>query len=236
MRLTPKKIEEIILPIIGEKGLPLIKYLYGKENISEFDLAKKTKQDIKVIRKMLYFLYNHNLVGFNRKKDKEKGWYIYYWTLLPDNIRFMYFKRKKEQLEKLNQMLEEEHQELFFICPKKCVRLNFDQATDFEFHCPECGELVSQDDSEKKIISLKKEIAEIEEEIKKSKKKKPKTKAKKTKKLVRKKIEKPKKKSRKKTTKKIKKKAIKKSTKKPIKKKPVKKMIGKKIKKKTKKK
>ena len=73
MRLTQKKIEDIVLPILGEEGLILIKYLYSKENVSEFDLSKRTKLDIKIVRKMLYLLYNHNLVGFNRKKDKEKG-------------------------------------------------------------------------------------------------------------------------------------------------------------------
>ena len=114
MRLTQKKIEDILLPIMGEDGLPLIKYLYSKENVSEFDLAKRAKLDIKVVRKMLYLLYNHNLVGFNRKKDKEKGWYIYYWTLIPENVKFAYYKRKKEVLARLKHRLEEENKELFF--------------------------------------------------------------------------------------------------------------------------
>ena len=61
MRLTQKKIEEILLEIIGPEGAPLIQQLYGKENISEFDLATKTKKDIKLIRRMLYTLYNHNI-------------------------------------------------------------------------------------------------------------------------------------------------------------------------------
>ena len=96
MRLTQKKIEEILLEIIGPEGAPLIQQLYGKENISEFDLATKTKKDIKLIRRMLYTLYNHNIVGFIRKKDKQKGWYIYYWTIIPDHVKFSYFKKKKE--------------------------------------------------------------------------------------------------------------------------------------------
>ena len=95
MRLTQKKIEEILLDIIGPEGLPLVQQLYGKEHVSEFDLATKTKKDIKVIRRMLYTLYNHNVIGFIRKKDKQKGWYIYYWTILPENVKFAYFKKKK---------------------------------------------------------------------------------------------------------------------------------------------
>ena len=166
MRLTQNKIEEIILPILNEEGLPLVTQLYGKENVSEFDLAKDTKLDIKVVRKMLYLLYNNNLVSFNRKKDKEKGWYIYYWTLIPDNVRFIYFKRKREQLIRLNEKLEAEEKELFFICPKECVRLTFDQGMDFEFHCPECGDLLNQDESNIKNISkINNRIKQLEDDL-----------------------------------------------------------------------
>ncbi len=165
MRLTQKKIEEILVDILGKDGLPLIEQLFGKENVSEFDLATRTKKDIKIIRRMLYTLYNHNVVGFIRKKDKQKGWYIYYWTLLPENLKFAYTKKKKEMLLQLKQQEEAEGKELFFVCPRNCVRLNFDQATDFEFHCPECGELTTQDSGEEKVTAIRKQIREIEEEL-----------------------------------------------------------------------
>ncbi|MFH1276660.1 MAG: hypothetical protein ABIH82_06130 [Candidatus Woesearchaeota archaeon] len=160
----------MLIELLGEDGLPLIKELTEKDNTSEFDLATKTKKDIKVIRRMLYILYNHNLVSFNRKKDKIKGWYIYYWTLLPESIKYLYFKNKKERLLKVKIELEGEIKELFFICPTNCVRLNFDQAMDIEFHCPECGELVSQDSGEKIISALQKEIKALEGDLTKENK------------------------------------------------------------------
>ena len=165
MRLTKIKVVEILTSIIGEDSIPLIEQLLGKDNISEFDLATKTKKDIKIVRRMLYLLYNHNLVSFTRKKDKQKGWYIYYWTLLPESIRFNYFKMKRDLLEKLKKRLEEEKQELFFVCPNKCLRLNFDNAMGFEFHCPECGELISQDNQDEKIAHLEKRIGELQIEF-----------------------------------------------------------------------
>ncbi len=238
MRLTQKKIEDIVLPILGEEGLILIKYLYSKENVSEFDLSKRTKLDIKIVRKMLYLLYNHNLVGFNRKKDKEKGWYIYYWTLIPDNVRFAYYKRKTEQLATLKYRLEQEHKELFFVCPRKCVRINFDDAMAFEFHCSECGDLLNQDDNSVPISKIEAEMIEIEKELVEYKVKK---KVKKIESLERKKVVKKKVKVKKDVKKKVivKKKVVKKitkkasSTKKVIKKKPIKKEIKTKPKKKS---
>lgn len=165
MRLTQKKIEEILISIIGEDGLPLLYELQRKDNISEFDLASKTKKDIKVIRKMLYFLYNHNLVSFMRKKDKVKGWYIYYWTILPENIRYIYIKLRKNTLARLQEQLETEKKELFFSCKTRCVRLNFDQGMEFEFHCPECGDLLAQDSSQEKLSQLHKAVQEAEQEL-----------------------------------------------------------------------
>ena len=182
MRLTQKKIEEILAFILGEEGLPLVKQLAGKDNVSEFELATKTKKDIKVVRRMLYLLYNHNLVSFTRKKDKIKGWYIYYWTLLPESIKYVYIKKKKETLQQLQQQLEEEQKELFFSCPNKCVRLNFDQAMDFEFHCPECGKLLVQDGTEEKAGILRKEIKQIESELGEQEEKAKSTRSKKAKK------------------------------------------------------
>ncbi len=224
MRLTQKKIEEILVGILGEGGLPLIRELIGKENVSEFDLAKKTKLDIKVVRKLLYLLYNHNLVSFTRKKDKQKGWYIYYWTLVPDSIRFSYFKRKRDLLGRLKARLEVEERELFFVSPDGRTRMNFDDAMEYDFHCPDTGDLLMQEDNSNIITGLKKRIVEVEKEVKTLLEQR----------TARRKVVRAKKKEVKKKTatkKKVVKKAVKKTTKKKVvaKKKPVKKAVKKKV-------
>jgi len=167
MRLTEKKIEDTIRYVIGDDVVKLVKKLRKKENISEFKLADQLKEDIKRIRNKLYRLAEVNLVSFTRKKDKKKGWYIYYWTFKKDQVKFLYNRIKKERLIKLKETLENEEKEQYFICSSKCVRLNFDQAVNFEFRCPECNELVSQEDVSKDIKEIKKEIKELEKELKK---------------------------------------------------------------------
>jgi len=218
MRLTQKKIDEVVIKILGEGGLDLVALLKQKENISEFDLAKKLNLDIKVVRKMLYLLYNHNLVSFTRKKDKQKGWYIYYWTLINDSIKFAYLKKKRKLLQRLEETLEKEERQIFFSCPSECVRLDFDDSMDFEFHCPECGKLLEQDDNKARILGLKSKIDEIKTEMESWKQ------ARKVKK-ARKKVAAKKKAVKKKTRAVTKKKTTKKKT---VKKKPVKKKVTKK--------
>lgn len=169
IRLTPKKVDEVFLDVLGEEGMPLIRAMRKKDNLSEFRLATILKLDVKRVRNLLYKLSNHNLVGFTRKKDKEKGWYIYYWSLLSDQIKYQYVRSKKEQLARLKDRLDREGREHFFFCPRKCVTLDFDQATDFEFHCPECGEVVSLEAGKEHLPAIKKKIEEIEKELKKEK-------------------------------------------------------------------
>ena len=165
MRLTPQKVEEVIFRIVREDGLELVALLKGKENVSEFDIATKLKKDIKLVRRMLYFLYNKNLVSFTRKKDKQKGWYIYYWTLEMDAIKFEYIKQKKQTLERLEATLEKEQKEVFYVCSDTCVRLDMNESLDYDFHCPECGNLLEQDENSEKISRLNKRIADLKVEL-----------------------------------------------------------------------
>ena len=119
-------------------------------------------------RNMLYRLYDSNLVSFIRKKDKKKGWYIYYWTFNTKNIKHILKDIKKKKLERLKERLNREKGVDFYTCGNGCIRLDFEQATDFEFKCPECGSLLNLEDNSKKIEEIKKEIAKLEKELKKS--------------------------------------------------------------------
>ena len=165
MRLSNKIITEVIGEVIGDDAIPLVKKLKNKQNMSEFKLAEEIDVNIKDTRNMLYRLYKFNLVGFTRKKDKQKGWYIYYWTFNKNNIKYLFTKLKKKKLRRLNERLNREQNNLFYLCPNKCIRFNFDQATNFEFKCPECGELMLQEDNEKTIKNLTENIKNLTKEL-----------------------------------------------------------------------
>jgi transcription initiation factor TFIIE subunit alpha len=167
MKLSNKLIEGVISEVAGEDVLQLVKSLKNKKNVSEFTLAENIKQEINITRNMLYRLYNSNLVSFMRKKDKKKGWYIYYWTFNPKMVKYLASSLKKRRFEQLKERLKREKSSDFFICESKCLRLDFEQATEFQFKCPECGSLLNQDDNTEKIKKLEKEIKGLEKELKK---------------------------------------------------------------------
>lgn len=157
--------EEIILEVSGEEGLDIVKYLEGKENISEFIIAEELKIEIHKTRTILYRLMDFNLATFIRKKDKDKGWYICYWTFHKEMINHTYYKLKQEKLDKLYERLTKEEGSQFFMCRNACTRMDFEKAVDFEFKCPECGELMNQQDNSRTIEFLRTRIDELQKEI-----------------------------------------------------------------------
>ena len=166
MRLSNKIIEATIADVAGEDVLPIVHFLKNKKNISEFKIAEVIKKEINATRNMLYRLQEANLVSFIRKKDKKKGWYIYYWTFKPKMIKHIVISLKKEKLAKLKDRLKRERSSHFFICQNKCIRLDFDQAMNFEFKCPECGEIMNQEDNLENIRVIEEEIKNIKNELK----------------------------------------------------------------------
>jgi len=171
MPLSNKIIEKVVAETAGADVIPLVKLLKNKKNVSEFKLAEALKIEINQARNMLYRLYNVNLVSFVRKKDKKKGWYIYYWTFDLKRVKYLAKVLKRKRLEELKEKLEKEKSSQFFVCPNKCVRLDFDHAMSFEFKCPECGTIVQQEDNTERIRKLETEIKKLEEEIKQEEKK-----------------------------------------------------------------
>ena len=167
MKLSNKKIDEIITRVVGEDALPLVHMLKNKKNVSEFKIAESIERQINETRNALYRLYHANLVSFIRKKDKKKGWYIYYWTFNPKRIKYLAADIKKQRHGQLTERLEREKNNVFFSCKNTCIRLNFEQAIDFNYKCPECGEIMQQEENEQKIKEIEKEIKELKKELKK---------------------------------------------------------------------
>ncbi len=166
MKLTKKIIDSVITEVAGADVIPLVDTLKKKKNISEFDLAKDIDREVNQTRNMLYRLFNANLVTFIRKKDKQKGWYIYYWTFNPKRVHYLVTDLKRKRLQKLEERVEREESNHFFMCMNKCIRLDFEQAMDFEFKCPECNEIMNQEENQAVVDNVKKEIIKLEKELK----------------------------------------------------------------------
>lgn len=159
-------VDDVVSEVAGQDVVPLVHVLKNKFNVSEFKLAECIKCEINATRNMLYRLYDYNLVSFIRKKDKKKGWYIYYWTFNERRAKELIKDIKKKRYDKLVERLAREKNTQFFICPNKCMRLDFEQSHDFNFKCPECGCLLDLDNNVNLIKDLEAQLVSLENEIK----------------------------------------------------------------------
>ena len=166
MKMLDKVIEDFLMENVGKDVVVLYQLLNGKEPVSEFVLAEKLTLTVNQVRNMLYRMYTYSLVDFIRKKDKKKGWYIYYWGF--DNRRGLEvaLEHKEKRLELLRTLLKNEETTQYFSCPDNDVRFNFETAIEHDFKCPECDKVLVQDNNSRKIQRLQKTILELENEIK----------------------------------------------------------------------
>ena len=164
MKTTNAKVYDTVKEVIGEDSIRVIEYLKDKKNISDFKIAEKVDRDIHEVRNILYRLYNFNLVSYYRKKDRQKGWYISYWTFNKKRIKELIGKINREKLEKYSVRLKEEESNFgnFYLCPNACVRVGFERAVDLEYRCPECGSILNHQDNTKTIDFLRSKIKELQ--------------------------------------------------------------------------
>jgi transcription initiation factor TFIIE subunit alpha len=163
MKITNGIIEKVVEEAVGKDALSIVTYLKERKNISDFKIAENTEMNIQLVRNLLYQLQSLNMVTYIRKKDRIKGWYISYFTFNKKAIKDVIEKMRKDQLEKYEERLKNEEQGiLFFICPNLCIRRDMNEALKFDFHCPECGTLLTQQDNAKTKDHIKQKIKELQ--------------------------------------------------------------------------
>src|SRR3989344_69853 len=156
--------EEFLREAVREDAVRVYRSLLDKKNVSEFDLAEELNLNINAVRNILYSLHEHNLVSSIRKKDKEKGWYIYYWTFNMKYAKEVLLKRKREYLEKINKQISDENTKTFYKCPDNHVKVSVEEAMDYGFRCKDCEKVLIEE--KEKFAPGEKAVAQVREDIK----------------------------------------------------------------------
>ena len=166
----------IVEEIAGKQAREIVDLLVWKKDVNEFLIAKKLKLTINQTRNILYKLSESGLVSFIRKKDKRKGWYIYFWTI--DSLKSLEFLEKKllEEIFQLKNQLKNRKIRRFYFCKTCNVEVGEETALLSQFTCHECGQVYDLSENiepikqlESKINKLEKSIETIREEEKKIK-------------------------------------------------------------------
>ncbi len=156
---------EVVEGIVGKTGHAIVNLLKNRRNVDEFKIANKLNITINQARNMLYKLYEHDIVNFIRKKDKRKGWYIYYWTLNTRKSLEHLLTIKKREMQQLFSLLKSRTSKRFYQCKGCDIELSEETAMNHEFLCPECGNLLQISETDERVNEINRGINKIRGQI-----------------------------------------------------------------------
>jgi transcription initiation factor TFIIE subunit alpha len=152
-------INHLIKNIVGDGGIHIVSHLFKIKKADEFEIAKKLKEDVNFIRSVMYKMYTHNLVNYTRRRDAEKGWYIYTWESAPKKLFTSLINSRQKELENLFKKVEEEKSmEQIFHCPTCLINLDFNKSLELNFNCFACGGMLQPLNNDLVINNLNEDI------------------------------------------------------------------------------
>ncbi len=158
-------INELIDRVAGEVGL-IIYSLRPKKEFTDDQLALELGIEINEIRRALFALYELGLAEYRRRRDDETGWMEYYWKINYEREKEVLRRELEKMREKLQEKLESETNTIYYICPRMCVKVSYDEAMDYNFACPRCGSMLEYLDCSEAIRKIEDEIRRIDEILK----------------------------------------------------------------------
>jgi len=150
----------------NEDAVKIVDVLKGVDEITDEEIATKTGIRLNFVRKILYKLYDHSLVGLRRSRDENTGWFIFHWRLQPDQLEGFVLNQKRRILEKLETRLRYEKNHDFYYCSTpECERIPFEEAMELVFKCPTCSKPLMHHDNAQLIEALNKRIEQLRKEL-----------------------------------------------------------------------
>ncbi|OPY21080.1 MAG: Transcription factor E [Methanomethylovorans sp. PtaU1.Bin073] len=136
-----------LIRLVGEEGLMMIEKMPEGE-VTDEQIAQATGILLNIVRRTLFILNENKLAICRRERDASSGWLTYLWTLDMSDIEKQLVKEKKRLVKNLKVRKEFEESNVFYVCPEGCVRMDFKQASECMFMCPDCGEdMIHQDNA-----------------------------------------------------------------------------------------
>ena len=150
-----KLLHDLVEEMAGEGTGRIVEILFKKKDVNEFLIAKKMELTINQVRNILYKLSAENLVSFIRKKDKRKGWYIYYWTLDTEKCLAKLEGSLLSKIASLEASLNSREQKRFYACASCDIEVGEEKALEHGFSCEECADIYELSDNSGPIRDIK---------------------------------------------------------------------------------
>jgi transcription factor E len=160
-----KLLYDLVEEMAGEGSGRIVEILFGKKDVNEFLIAKKMELTINQVRNILYKLSADGLVTFVRKKDKRKGWYIYYWTLKTEKCLVKLEDSLLRRIDDLGSKLNNRETKCYYVCKGCDIEVSEEKALESGFTCDECIEVYELADNTKNIRDIKGKTTKTQKDL-----------------------------------------------------------------------
>jgi transcription initiation factor TFIIE subunit alpha len=161
-----KTLEKVAEAFGSEEAITIIEALKEIGETTDDQIASQTGIRLNSVRKILYRLYDHSLVGLRRSRDKDTGWFIFHWRLQLDQLEGFILNQKRRVLEKLEARLKyEQKHEFYYCCTLGCKRIPFEDAMELVFRCPTCSKPLMHFENGKIVSALTKKVEQLRKEL-----------------------------------------------------------------------
>ena len=155
-----------VVALFGEDAVRVAEVLASVDETTDIQITDQTEIRLNTVRKTLYRLYDHSLVGLRRTRDKETGWFVFHWRLQPDQLEGFMSNQRRRVLEKLETRLRYEKSHEFYSCKTPgCKRFTFEEAFELLFKCPACNRSMVHVNNSHIIETLTRKISQIKKEL-----------------------------------------------------------------------
>ena len=161
-----KTLQRVAEAFGGEEAVQIVSTLKETGETTDDDIATRTEIRLNTVRRILYKLYDHSLVGLRRSRDKNTGWFIFHWRLQLDQLEGFIMNQKRRVLEKLEARLRYEQAHDFYYCfTEGCKRIPFEDAMELVFRCPTCNKLLMHFDNGEFKDTLAQRVERLRKEL-----------------------------------------------------------------------
>lgn len=166
--LSFKLAQEFLANTGGPEAVEVVRICLKKNGkCLDEDIEKEMQSKLKIteIRSILNRLHYRGIACYNKTKNKNSGWYTYTWEIKERRIVELILEQQSESLQKLETRARFDNSHEFFACKKICEETPFEIAAQYEFRCPECGEMMQPIDSKQKTKEINDQITLLKTEL-----------------------------------------------------------------------
>ena len=164
--LEDSVVQRYINELVGPEGMQ-VALSPPEGEVTDEELAENLDLEVNTVRRTLIILSENSLADYRRVRDQDSGWLTYLWTFKYERIP----EQLKEEMvvlrDKVEERLEFEQENQFYMCEVCRQRYTFDEAMDSQFVCHRCSTDLESMSSERLKTLMGKRLEDLNDELEK---------------------------------------------------------------------